>query len=182
VPSSTPDPTLDADLRAALRDIPDFPQAGILFKDITPVLHDVRLFARVVDALARDAAGADLIVGIESRGFLFGTPVALKLGLPFAPFRKPGKLPYKTVEVSYDLEYGSAKLQAHVDALGADLGRPTRVVIVDDVLATGGTAAAAASLVAALGGEVHACVFPIELGFLGGRARLGGEVRSLVSF
>lgn len=179
--SSTPE-ALAADLRAALRDIPDFPQPGIVFKDITPALHDPALLARVVAGLADPAAGADLIVGIESRGFLFGTPVALALGVPFAPFRKPGKLPYHTVEVAYDLEYGSARLQAHVDALGPDLGRPPRVVIVDDVLATGGTAAAAAALVAQLGGVVHACVFPIELGFLGGRARLGGTVHSLTRF
>ena len=156
-------------LRACIQDVPDFPRPGIAFKDITPVLSDAALFGDVVRALARFADGADLVVGIESRGFIFGAPLALLLGCGFVPFRKPGKLPYRTERVDYGLEYGTDALEAHVDAIVPG----HRVLIVDDVLATGGTAAAAADLVRRLGGEVLGAAFVLELASLGGRARLG---------
>lgn len=171
---------LQGRLRSAIRDIPDFPKPGILFKDITPVLADAALFRAVIAALAdahRDVA--DAVVGIESRGFIFGAPLALELGLPFVPIRKPGKLPYRTRRVEYQLEYGSDSLEAHEDAIGAG----HRVLIVDDVLATGGTAAGAADLVRQLGGLVVGTAFLIELSFLGGRKRLGGiDVSALVVY
>lgn len=164
--SHTPD-----ELAALLRDVPDFPEPGIVFKDITPLLGDAGAFASSIEHLAapfRDA-GIDVVVGTEARGFLFGTPVALALGAGFVPLRKPGKLPWQTVEHAYDLEYGTDSLSAHVDALAAG----ARALVVDDVLATGGTAAASCALVESLGGEVVACAFLLELGFLGGRSRLG---------
>jgi len=156
-------------LRAAVRDVSNFPQAGITFKDITPVLADAPLFAAVVQALASFASGADLVVGIESRGFIFGAPLAIGLGCGFVPFRKPGKLPFRTERIAYGLEYGSDALEAHVDAIVPG----HRVLIVDDVLATGGTAAAAAALVTRLGGVVVGAAFVLELAALGGRGRLG---------
>lgn len=170
---------LERRLRAALRDVPDFPRPGIVFKDITPLLADAALFGDTVRALAEQAGGADLVVGIESRGFIFGAPLALRLGCGFVPFRKPGKLPYRTQRVEYGLEYGSDALEAHVDAIVPG----HRVLIVDDVLATGGTAAAAADLVRRLGGDVAGAAFVLELTALGGRARLGSlPVHVLVSF
>jgi len=156
-------------LRAAVRDVSNFPQAGINFKDITPVLADAALFGDVVQALASFAAGADLVVGIESRGFLFGAPLAIRMGCGFVPFRKPGKLPFRTERIAYGLEYGADALEAHVDAIVPG----HRVLVVDDVLATGGTAAAAAALVTRLGGTVVGAAFVLELAALGGRARLG---------
>lgn len=156
-----------------LRDIPDFPEPGVVFKDITPLLADAGAFRLAVDALSDPYLGeaVDVVVGVEARGFLFAAPIAYRLGAGCIPFRKPGKLPYETVEHTYDLEYGTDTLAAHVDAVvpGA------RVLVVDDVLATGGTAAAACRLVSDLGGTVVACAFLLELGFLGGRQRLDGQ-------
>ncbi len=164
-----PGAELQRRLRAALRNVPDFPRPGIAFKDITPVLADGALLADTVRALGAHADGADLIVGIESRGFIFGAALAVQRGCGFVPFRKPGKLPYRTERVEFSLEYGADALEAHVDAIVPG----HRVLIVDDVLATGGTAAAAADLVRRLGGEVVAAAFVLELTALGGRSRLG---------
>lgn len=172
-----------SDLKAAalIRDIPDFPQPGIVFRDITPLLGDHAALAEVVDALAEQARrlAPDLIVGIESRGFLFGTPLALQLGVGFAPIRKLGKLPHVRVTEEYALEYGTNTVEIHHDAVHPG----QRVVIVDDVLATGGTAAAAIRLVERLGGIVAGCCFVIELGFLRGRDALPGQdVSSLLVY
>lgn len=164
-----------------VRDIPDFPQSGILFKDITPVLGSPEAFREVINRLAEHAAflQPDLIAGIESRGFLFGAPVALALGVGFVPIRKAGKLPSATEREEYALEYGTAIVEIHRDAVLP--GR--RVLIVDDLLATGGTAAAAARLVEKLGGTVAGLSFLIELGFLPGRRALNGhEIHSLLTY
>ena len=169
--------TLQRRLEACIRDVPDFPSPGILFKDITPVLADPVLFADLIHAMAGEFTGAGIthVVGIESRGFLFGVPVAMALGVPFAPARKLGKLPWRTEREAYALEYRSDVLEMHVDALHSkDAGTP-RVLVVDDVLATGGTAQAASGLVERLGGEVAAIAVLLELGFLGGRAKLSGR-------
>jgi adenine phosphoribosyltransferase len=159
-----------ADLRATVREVPDFPRAGVGFKDITPVLGDARLFARVVDHFTgryRDWR-LDAAVVIDARGFLVGAPIACALGLAMVPVRKRGKLPWRTEELEYDLEYGRSALAIHADAL-----RPgARVVVLDDVLATGGTAGAAVALVRRLGAEVVECGFLMELTFLAGRSRL----------
>jgi adenine phosphoribosyltransferase len=182
-----PDRSTESEQRPALRgaalirDIPDFPRPGILFKDITPVLADATAFAECVDALANSVAelAPDRIVGIESRGFLFGAPIAYRLGLGFAPVRKVGKLPHETIRREYALEYGTAAVEVHVDAIRAG----ERVVIVDDLLATGGTAAAAALLIEELGGTVVGFRFLIELSFLSGRDRLRGhDVAALVTY
>ena len=165
----TPD-DLATRLRAAVRDVPDFPTPGILFKDITPVLAQPLLLRDCIAAMAepyRDN-GLTHVVGIESRGFLFGVPIALAFGAAFVPVRKTGKLPYRTVREAYALEYRSDVLEMHDDALGAG----ARVLIVDDVLATGGTAAAASRLVAQLGGEVAGLSVLLELGFLRGRVAM----------
>ncbi len=156
-----------------IRDIPDFPEPGIVYKDITPLLADADAFRTAVDALSDPYVdvGVDLVVGVEARGFLFAAPIAYRLGAGCIPFRKPGKLPYETVEHTYDLEYGTDTLAAHVDAI--DDG--SRVLLVDDVLATGGTAAAASRLVDELGGTIVGCAFLLELGFLAGRERLQGQ-------
>jgi adenine phosphoribosyltransferase len=168
-------------LQATIRDVPDFPKPGILFKDITPVLADPGLLGELIAAMAERWRGAriDAVVGMESRGFIFGTPLALALGAAFVPARKPGKLPYKSIGYEYDLEYGTNRLEMHVDAI-----RPgQRVLVVDDLLATGGTAAATCKLVRKLGGEVVACCFVVELGFLGGRAKLADvQVDSVVIY
>jgi adenine phosphoribosyltransferase len=164
------EPVADA-VRRTIRDIPDFPKPGILFKDITPVLLDAALFARSTAAMAAPFAGAGIshVVAIESRGFILGAPVAQALRAAFVPVRKPGKLPGRVVREEYALEYGTDALEMHADALvGA-----TRVLVVDDVLATGGTAAATCRLVERGGGSVTACAFLVELSFLGGRAMLG---------
>ena len=164
-----------------IRDIPDFPQPGILFKDITPVLADADALREVIAGMsaAATASKPDLIVGIESRGFIFGVPVAYQLGLGFAPARKAGKLPHTTIRREYALEYGAAIVEMHTDAIQ----KGQRVVIVDDLLATGGTAAAAAALVEELGGIVAGLCFLIELDFLKGRDRLSEyEVTSLVRY
>lgn len=154
-----------------IRDIPDFPTEGIMFKDIAPLLDDGDALRWATDELADRFADtpADRVVGIEARGFILGAAVAYRLGLGFVPFRKPGKLPYSTVSVDYQLEYGTASLEAHTDALSAG----QRVLIVDDVLATGGTAAAAVELVTSEEADVVGVGFLLELGFLGGRAKLG---------
>ena len=157
-------------LSATLRDVPDFPTPGILFKDITPVLADPVLMRDVITAMLAPAQsiGVTHVVGVESRGFLFGMPMAMELGVPFAPARKPGKLPWQTERESYDLEYRSDVLEMHTDAVGAG----ARVLVVDDVLATGGTAAATCRLVERLGGTVVGVSVLIEIGFLQGRTRL----------
>ncbi len=167
--------------RALIRDVPDFPSPGILFRDITPLLHDVEALHAANDALAdaAEAMGATLIAGIEARGFIFGVPVAERLRVPFVPVRKPGKLPASYASVAYTLEYGEAELQLHRDPSVAG----HRVVIVDDLLATGGTAAAAARLTRELGGTPAGCAFVVELRALEGRAELAGlEVVSLLQY
>jgi adenine phosphoribosyltransferase len=166
-------------LSKALRDVPDFPSQGILFKDITPVLADPALMREIVSAMAQPFvdAGITHVVAVESRGFLFGMPLALELNAAFAPARKPGKLPWHTVRESYTLEYRSDVLEMHEDALtlGVTGSGRARVLVVDDVLATGGTAAATCRLVERLGGEVVAVSVLVELGFLDGRSRLPGR-------
>ena len=160
------------DLKRFIRDVPDFPQPGILFRDITPLLADANAFQHAISNLADEANQRQptAIVGIESRGFLFGGPVADRLGLPFVPVRKPGKLPAARMSVEYTLEYGENQLDIHADALRTD----ARAFIIDDLLATGGTARAAAKLVELVGAEVAGFAFVIELTALGGRGRLDG--------
>jgi adenine phosphoribosyltransferase len=166
-------------LRVHLREVADFPKPGIAFQDITPLLADVDAFRFTVDAMA-DAwtgLGVDAVAGIEARGFLLAAPVAYRLGASLIPIRKPGKLPWEVVEEPYELEYGVDAVQAHRDA--AAVG--DRVLLIDDVLATGGTAAAACALLEGLGAEVAGVHVLLELGFLAGRARLSGrDVRSLL--
>ena len=161
------------DLKASIRHVPDFPKPGILFYDITTLLQDPVGLRAAVDSLATpfEGQGIDLVVGIESRGFIFGSAVADRIGAGFAPVRKPGKLPSRTIKVTYDLEYGSDALEMHDDAVTKGL----RVLIVDDLLATGGTAKAAVGLVKRLGGDVHSLAFLIELVALDGRKQLAGE-------
>ena len=161
------------ELRSRIRHVPDFPKAGILFYDITTLLQDPVGLRAAVDSLSlpfKDQ-GIELVVGIESRGFIFGSVVADRLGAGFSPVRKPGKLPSKTNKASYSLEYGTDCLEIHDDAVR----KGQRVLIVDDLLATGGTAAAASQLVKELGGEVHALAFLIELVALNGRQKLTGD-------
>jgi adenine phosphoribosyltransferase len=168
-------------VRDRVRAVPDFPKPGILFRDITPLLADPRAFHMVIDALVEHFIGqaVDAIVAIDSRGFIFGAPLASRLNTSFVPARKPGKLPAETVSVAYALEYGQGSLELHRDALSTG----ERVVVLDDLLATGGTAAAAGELVASLGAEVLAYAFVIELDGLGGRARLEpAPVVSLLHF
>ncbi len=168
------------DLREHIRDIPDFPKPGIIFKDITPMLAHAEALKQIIDDFAAEYRGkVDIVLGIESRGFIVGAAVAYALGVGLALVRKPGKLPSDTYVAEYDLEYGSDKLEIHSDAFG----HPCRVLVLDDLLATGGTAGAAVQLVRKLGGEVVACAFIIELGFLGGRAKLVDcPVHSLVNY
>ncbi len=169
------------DLKALIRDVPDFPQPGILFRDITPLLADADGLREAIDVLVADARATqpDAIVGIESRGFIFGAPLADRLGLPFVPVRKPGKLPAARMSVEYSLEYGESRLDIHQDALSPG----DRAYIVDDLLATGGTALAAAKLVELLGGVVAGFGFVIELEALGGRRVLGAYgVQSLLRY
>lgn len=164
-----------------VRDIPDFPQPGVLFKDITPVLADGAALQEVVDRFVEWAAerSPDVVVGIESRGFIFGVPIALALGVGFVPVRKAGKLPFHTVRREYALEYGTNVVEVHQDALHPG----QRVLIVDDLLATGGTAAAAAALVEQLGAKVVGLSFFVELGFLPGRALLSGyDLQTLITY
>jgi adenine phosphoribosyltransferase len=168
------------DLRAFIRDVPDFPAAGIVFKDITPLLADGRVFAEVVAAMSDAIAAVDAttIVGIESRGFIFGAPIASRLGLGFVPVRKFGKLPWRTFTQSYDLEYGTDTLEIHEDAVGSG----SRVIVVDDVLATGGTAAATVDLIRGTGASVEAVAVLRELDFLQGRSRLDVPVQALIRY
>lgn len=173
-------PDLVRDVMDVMRDVPDFPQDGVLFKDITPMLADPALFMRVIDWFWHPYAPAHVhtVVGIESRGFIFGGALAQALRAGFAPARKAGKLPWETVGVEYALEYGTATLEMHTDAI-----RPgDKVLICDDLLATGGTAAACCELVRRLGGEIVGCAFVIELDFLRGRERLDAPVRSLIHY
>jgi adenine phosphoribosyltransferase len=165
--------TVQDAIRSRIRQVPDFPKPGILFYDITTLLKDPVGFGLAVDALADPFVGhpIEAVVAIESRGFILGAAVADRLKVGFVPVRKPGKLPARSERVTYDLEYGTDSLEIHADAIHAD----QRVLIVDDVLATGGTAKATTDLVRRLGGIVHAVAFLIELRFLNGRARLVGE-------
>ena len=161
------------DLKQHIRHVPDFPKAGILFYDITTLLRDPLGFETTVDLLSSpyEGQGIDAVVGIESRGFILGAAVAQRIGAGFIPIRKPGKLPAKTIRETYDLEYGKDALEVHEDAIGAG----QRILIVDDVLATGGTAAAAVQLVRKLGGELHGLAFLIELLFLNGKQKIENE-------
>jgi adenine phosphoribosyltransferase len=172
---------VSAELRSLIREIPDFPKSGIVFKDLTPLMADADALRRSVHGLAEMAAPleVDLVVAAEARGFLLGPALALELDAGFALARKPGKLPYETVSAEYLLEYGASRLELHTDAVGSG----ARVLVHDDLLATGGTAAALCELVEQLGGEVVGCGFLIELAFLGGRARLAPrEVHALLSY
>lgn len=163
-------PTNISSLRAAVRDVQDFPSPGIVFKDITPLLLDGALFKLTINALIETVAGQNVakIVGIDARGFIFAAAVADRLGCGFVPVRKKGKLPWKTESVAYDLEYGANEVEIHADAVLPG----ERVWLVDDVLATGGTAAAATELIQRLGGDLAGITFLVELGFLEGRQRL----------
>jgi len=170
-----------ADIERAIRNVPDFPKPGIQFKDITPVLADARLFSGSIDLLIEKftPGSVDAVVGIDARGFIFAAAAAVKLQAGFVPIRKRGKLPYQTHEQQYDLEYGSATVAVHVDALKPG----SRVLLIDDLLATGGTAAAAAALVKRLGAQILEIAFLIELGFLNGRQKLKDyPVRSLIVY
>jgi adenine phosphoribosyltransferase len=164
---------LSTRVAAVIRDVPDFPKPGIVFKDITPVLMDGPLFREATEAMAASFAGDAIshVVAIESRGFILGAPVAQSLGAGFVPFRKPGKLPHHVERIEYALEYGVDALECHRDAFGGG----QRVLVVDDVLATGGTAAAACALVESLGATVQGCSFLVELSFLSGRRKLDGR-------
>src|SRR5512136_1033710 len=175
---SSPTP---ADIERAIRNIPDFPKPGIQFKDITPVLADARLFSGSIDLLTEPfkPGTVDAVVGIDARGFIFAAAAAVRLQAGFVPVRKKGKLPYRTHEQDYALEYGTATVAMHVDALKPG----SRVLLIDDLLATGGTAAAAAALVDRLGARIVEISFLIELSFLSGRQKLKGyPVRSLVVY
>jgi adenine phosphoribosyltransferase len=165
-------------LRAAVRDVPDFPKAGIIFKDITPILSNGALFRASIDLFLEkcQGKGIDKIVGIDARGFLFGSAVAYKLGVGFVPLRKKGRLPYKTESAAYSLEYGEAEMELHVDAIE----RGEKVVLIDDLLATGGTSASAATLIKKVGGDLIEAQFLIELEFLHGRKKL--DPTPVVSF
>jgi adenine phosphoribosyltransferase len=169
------------DLRHYIRDIPDFPKPGIVFKDITPLLLDPKAFDHAVEQLAAWARprAVDLILAAEARGFIFGGALARELGAGFVPARKPGKLPYETISAEYMLEYGPDELQLHVDALTGG----TRVLIHDDLIATGGTTKAQIELVEQLGGQVAGCAYVVELAFLHGRELLDGyDVHALVRY
>ena len=168
-------------IKAAIRDVPDFPKPGIIFKDITPILADPELFKATIDVFVdrHKSSGIRKVAAIDARGFIFGGAVAEKLGVGFVPIKKKGKLPYKTIEETYDLEYGSATVALHTDAFAAD----EKVLLLDDLLATGGTAAAAAKLIEKAGGKVAEIDFLIELAFLNGREKLDGyEVFSAIVF
>jgi adenine phosphoribosyltransferase len=169
------------DLRDWIRNIPDFPKPGVLFKDITPLLGNATAFREAIAQLTTPFVDRNIqvIAAAEARGFIFGAPMALELGAGFVPIRKPGKLPYATIAQEYQLEYGNDRLEVHCDALGP--GR--RVLLIDDVLATGGTMRACRDLVLSTGAELVACAFVLELGFLGGRAKLEPtEVFSLIRY
>ena len=168
-------------LKSKIRDIPDFPKPGIIFKDITPLVKDPAALRLAVHQLLHPFLGRDItaIAGMEARGFIFGSLVAWELGIPFIPLRKPCKLPYDVQSVSYDLEYGSAELQVHIDAVD----HTDKVLLIDDLLATGGTAKASCELIEKLGAKIVACAFVVELDFLAGRELLQGyEVHSLLHY
>lgn len=172
---------MSATLRDRVRDIPDFPTPGIMFKDVMPLIADPAVFHESIELLAEWARprSPDLILGAEARGFIFGGALAYELGCGFVPARKPGKLPWDTVVATYDLEYGTDTLEVHADAIGAG----ARVIVLDDVLATGGTAKAKIDLVEKLGGTVVGALFVIELTFLHGRERLAGyDVHALIDY
>ena len=174
-------PVTSADISAAIRDVPDFPKPGILFKDITPVLADPALLAGCMDLLAEGFRPGDIdaVVGIDARGFIFATGVALKLNAGFVPVRKKGKLPYETHAESYYLEYGSSTVELHIDAVKPG----DRVLLLDDLLATGGTAAAAVNLLKRIDAKIMGVRFLVELGFLNGREKLAcSEVRSVIQY
>jgi adenine phosphoribosyltransferase len=181
---STPMPTKPVDcdgLKKLIREVPDFPKKGILFYDITTLLKDKLGFALLIDALSEHYIGKeiDLVLGMEARGFIFGPALAYRLNAGFVPVRKPGKLPAETVKVSYELEYGSNSLEVHKDAIR----KGDRVLIVDDLLATGGTAVATAELASGLGAQIAGLAFVVELDFLRGRERLGNyDVFSLLHY
>lgn len=169
------------EISAAIRDITDFPKKGIVFKDITPILLDPEIFNSTIEHLAQIITGKkiDVVCGIEARGFIFGAALALKLGIGFVPIRKPGKLPYKTYNEEYALEYGTDAIEIHQDAVKAG----EHVLLLDDLLATGGTAAAAVKLIEKCGGVVDTIAFVIELGFLKGIEKLDGyNVKSLIEY
>jgi adenine phosphoribosyltransferase len=169
------------DFTRFIRDIPDFPKPGILFKDITPLLADPEAFQASIEALADQyrPRGADVIAAVEARGFLFAAPLAVLLHKPLIPLRKPGKLPYRTINLEYELEYGTAELNMHIDAIKPH----ARVLLVDDVLATGGTMQAGCKLIEKAGAQVLSTAFLVELSFLGGREKLAGyEVFSLLKY
>lgn len=172
--------TLSDNISQVIRDVPDFPKPGILFKDITPLFLYPELLKDLTDSFVEEYKGQDIqaIVGIESRGFLFGVPLSMALGVPFVLARKKGKLPAETVEVSYDLEYGQATLELHADSLKSE----QRVLIIDDLLATGGTAMATQKLVKKLNAVVVGFAFVIELDFLNGRERLSAPVHSTIHY
>ena len=168
-------------VKGVIRDVPDFPKEGIIFKDITPVLQSGELFREVTEYFAERCRnrGITKVVGIESRGFIFGAALAHEMGIGLTLIRKPGKLPWDRVSVEYELEYGSDTVEMHVDGVTAD----DKVVLIDDLLATGGTAAAAIELIERAGGKVDEAVFLIELGFLDGRAKLGEvDIHALVAY
>jgi len=169
------------DLKGYIRSIPDWPKKGILFRDITPLLADPKAFAAAVDALCADFtnAGIKYVAAVEARGFIFGSAVAERLGAGFVPIRKKGKLPYKTEAVTYDLEYGTDTLEVHRDAVS----KGAKVLIVDDLLATGGTMAAACKLIKKIGGQIAGISFLIELVELSGRDKLGDyKVKAVISY
>ncbi|MFT5599879.1 MAG: adenine phosphoribosyltransferase [Parvicella sp.] len=174
--------TLKEKIDQSIRNVPDFPKPGILFKDITPILENAELSKEIVDKFAEDWKGKiDAIAGVESRGFLFGFPLAMKLGIPFILIRKKGKLPYDTVSYSYDLEYGSAEIEMHVNTVSKGM----KVLVHDDLLATGGTAAAASELIKLEGGDIAGFSFLVELAFLEGSKKLNqysNNVKSIVTY
>ena len=175
--------TFDHDIKATVRTIPDYPKKGILFRDITTLLADARAFRRAVDELVQPWAGLkiDKVAGIEARGFILGGAVAHQVSAGFVPIRKKGKLPHETVRIAYSLEYGVDEMEIHTDAIGQE----ERVILIDDLIATGGTAIAATNLLRQIGVNIVAACFIIDLPDLGGAQRLrelGVEVRSLVSF
>ncbi len=174
---------LQEEVKKAIRDIPDFPKPGIVFKDITPIMLDAKLSKDIVKHMKSlyENQGIDVVAGIESRGFLFGYPLAMELGVPFVLIRKKGKLPHKTINYDYDLEYGSATIEMHIDAVS----KGQRVLIHDDLLATGGSAEAAAKLIQKGGGEVVGFDFLVELEFLKGAEKLrnlSDNIRNLVAY
>jgi adenine phosphoribosyltransferase len=169
------------DLRSMVRDVPDFPKEGIVFKDLMPLIADPAAFRETIDLLAEWSRPREpaVVLGAEARGFIFGGALAYTLGCGFVPARKPGKLPWTTIDATYELEYGTDRLEVHADAIGEG----ARTIVLDDVLATGGTANAKIELVERLGGVVVGALFVVELGFLDGRARLDGyDVHSLISY